>query len=413
MKIYLSLFFAKLTYSLIKLSKFGAGFTWPGHVALKVAPNLLTHKSNKFKNGIILISGTNGKTTTSTLLTNVLESSGLKVLHNSTGANLLNGIASAIILDKNLDLTQKSDVAVFEVDEFTLHKALKKLKANYVILLNLSRDQLDRYGETDLILERWNEIFSDLDYSPTVVLDSTQQFFDPLKKTFQEQNIKILTFDADSKDLDKTKLYGIFNAKNVNAVVKVALDLHIDKAAINTGLQSFDPAFGRGEVINYYGKPFQIFLAKNPASFNNNLTLFASNSLEKVNTEDHHTLESSVEFNVDENSHKFVDCDGLLFVLNDEVRDGKDISWIYDINPTMLQNACQNKTIYVGGTRCFEMAARLQYAGIQILEDHVSLNLKELLDTIAEDHHISKTIVFPNYSAMLWSRKLLLGREIL
>ena len=149
----------------------GAGSTWPGHIALYFNKNFIKESFGKSRTKVILIAGTNGKTTTSTMLRFVLEQKGKKVFQNEEGANLLNGIASSII--KKSDYSGKSnyDFAIFESDENTLPLVLDEINPFVIILLNLFRDQLDRYGEVNTIALNWKKSFQKLDKRTTIVLN--------------------------------------------------------------------------------------------------------------------------------------------------------------------------------------------------------------------------------------------------
>ncbi|RJR26877.1 Mur ligase family protein [candidate division WWE3 bacterium] len=380
---YVVLYLAKLTNFLIRIFKKGAGFTWPGHLALKLYPSLFQNTRIHFPRGIIYVSGTNGKTTTTKLITHICENNSVKVLHNKSGANLLNGIASTILLDRNIFGKALADLAVFEVDEFTLPHLIKKIPPTVLILLNLSRDQLDRYGEIDVILERWERILAELDPRTVLILDATQKKFDVLSKAFKG---KIFYFNDNLDNVRHTKLLGDFNAKNVNAAVTAAGVLGIGPEKAAESLEGFDAAYGRGEIIEYSEKMYHLFLAKNPTSFNNNMDLLTS-------------------------GETFPDT--ILFILNDDPRDGRDVSWIYDISREKLFEACRNKEIFVSGSRCLDMAVRLEYAGIPVKKDNISLSLAKLVKKISGTPHVKSVAALPNYSAMLELREVLLGRQIL
>lgn len=380
---YLTLYLAKLTNLLINILNMGAGYTWPGHIALKLYPKILQHKKFEFPLGIVLISGTNGKTTTSKLLTHILESTDVKVTNNRTGANLLNGIVSAALLDMDLLGRHSSTIGVFEVDENNLPLVLENVSPNVLILLNLSRDQLDRYGEVDIILEKWLKATENLENSTEIVLDKTQSYFNDVTNHFSGE---ITYFDQDPNYLKKTSLIGSFNAKNVNAAVYTAMLLGIDEVDIDNSLESFEYAYGRGEQVSYQSKNYRILLAKNPASFNNNL--------KAVNDRE-------------------VNPDTLLFIFNDNIPDGRDVSWIYDIEPEALSEACKGKRIYVCGTRYMDMAVRLQYAGASVLEENVFETIEQAIEAIGKDKLASEILALPNYSAMLQLRKVITGKAIL
>ncbi len=381
---YFSLYFSKLTNILIRFLKKGAGHTLPGHVFLKFNPEFLSSKRVHFSKGIILISGTNGKTTTSKIVTHLLKSQGLRVLNNETGANLVNGITSSILLNMNWRGKLQANVAVLEVDEFAVPLFLNKITPDVVLLLNLSRDQLDRFGETDIILDKWIKALSNLNISTKLILDSTEESFKKLEDAFQGTTFY---FNDDVENLNHTSLKGMFNAKNVNASLQVCEVLGYKKDDLLSDLGNFESAYGRGEVVTYKGKEFHIFLAKNPASFNHNIDLLSS--FDPNNT-------------------------ALLFVLNDNIPDGRDVSWIYDIDTASLSHFVPDYShIYISGTRYLDMAIRLRYANVPINESRCAKEIEKILKQVVENKKIKHVLLFPNYSAMLESRKILTGKAIL
>lgn len=378
---------SKLAIVLIKVFKLGSGYTWPGNLALKIYPTILTNNRLRFNRGVIVISGTNGKTTTAKLCEHILTGSGFSVVHNNTGGNILNGIVSTYLNKVSFFGSFKYDFGVFEVDEFVLPEFLKFITPDVLVLLNLSRDQLDRYGEVDTIVERWADVLKTSEIK-NLVLHKNEKHFKPLVDSYKGN---VIYFDADSTYRMHTELLGDFNSKNVNAAVNTCLLFGLSEEVIVNSLSKFSAAYGRGEIVEYYQKLYQVFLAKNPASFNNNLdTLVYSVDTEKAELR----------------------YDALLFILNDEVRDGRDVSWIYDINPVKLLKACENKHVFVSGSRCYEMALRIQYAGIVIPIENVNPSLKRVIDTIYTTD-AKELVVLPNYSGMLQFRKLTLGKEIL
>ncbi|KKS16654.1 MAG: hypothetical protein UU80_C0013G0020 [candidate division WWE3 bacterium GW2011_GWA1_41_8] len=377
----ISTLIAKKINKVIKLLGRGSGFTFPGHVVLKIFPNILS--SVRYPRGIILVSGTNGKTTTTKLITHLLESFGLGVVHNSTGANLLNGLVSTVLMGTNLMGKPLGNVAVLEVDEFALPLALKHLSPTALLLLNLSRDQLDRYGETDIILDKWKETVPGLSDTTILVCDSEQKEFHDIAEIFSGRTFY---FDSDPTFLEKTKLHGTYNAKNVNAAVLTLTLLGYAQSGIEQGLEEFSVAYGRGEVITRENVDFQIFLAKNPASFNQNLDVLSSGK---------------------------VAGKSILFVLNDNIPDGRDVSWIYDISPDKIKDACEGKEIYVSGTRALDMAVRLSYAGVNTRTENISENLSSSISRLYSDSRDASVTILPNYSAMLETREILIGRKIL
>lgn len=373
----------KLINKLINILDLGAGYTWPGHVALKIYPDIFNSSAFNFKDGVVLISGTNGKTTTAKLITHMLRQYGYKVVHNKSGANLLNGIVSAVLLDRSWLGFTDSTVGVFEVDELVLPSILTGLSPKVLVLLNLSRDQLDRYGEVDIILDKWATSVSSLDSGTALVMDLDQKRFKKIEKSFQGE---VKYFDADARNVSSTRLRGEFNARNVNAAILVVSEFGVSSNEGVAALSDFDAAYGRGEVLKFGGKDFQIYLAKNPQSFNSNLNLLLED---------------------------FGSYDTLLFVLNDEIRDGRDVSWIYDINQKKLMNVCEKKKIFITGTRFLDFAVRLKYSGVEVDEKNIISGLKDAAKKVKNSKSSNNVVVLPNYSAMLEIRKVLTGREIL
>jgi UDP-N-acetylmuramyl tripeptide synthase len=349
---------AKLTKAFISIFGLGAGDTWSGHISLKALPNILSHSDLWPTKGIVFISGTNGKTTTTKMLVHVLRQNGYSVTTNDSGANLLNGITASLALGSSLSGKARSDFGIFEVDEFTLPHLLKYKEPDVLVLLNLSRDQLDRYGETDIILDRWVNSFKNIKLKTHLVVNSEQKDFEKLTTAFKGE---VSTFKSSSE----------------NAVREVATILNIK----SVNLSEFRPAWGRGESVRHKNFSWKIYLAKNPASFDNNL-----------------------EQELPEN---------LLFIFNDNIPDGRDVSWIYDISTQKIFNSCKGKNIYVSGSRAYDMAVRLQYAGISIDRSKVIPDVREAVLFVENACSVKNAIAFPNYSAMLELRKILTGRSIL
>ncbi|NMB70479.1 DUF1727 domain-containing protein [candidate division WWE3 bacterium] len=379
---YIALLLAKIANHIIVLLHLGAGFTWPGYIAVSVYPGILNEFKKRYSTKYIFISGTNGKTTTAKLISHILHKENYIVISNKSGANLVNGIVSALLLETSFFKKKNLDFCVLEVDELALIELLKVIEPRVLVLLNLSRDQLDRYGEIDIILDKWVDSLRNTK-SISVVMDSLQPEF---KKVSEYYKGPVFYFDDSLEPLEHTNLVGDYNAKNLNAALTVCGLFGIGKDRCFNALSDFSVAYGRGEMIDYQGKSFRIFLAKNPSSFNNNLTLLLAGNLK---------------------------YDTLLLVLNDEVRDGRDISWIYDVDPSLLEKACLGKNVYVAGTRNLDMCARLNYSGVDSSGIKTDTSLQKIVNECSSDETAKSIAVLPNYSAMLETRKLLTGKEIL
>jgi UDP-N-acetylmuramyl tripeptide synthase len=151
-------------------------------------------------------------------------------------------------------------------------------------------------------------------------------------------------------------------------------------------LSDFNPAYGRGEEIKYKGKCYRVLLSKNPASFNNNLDAL---------------LEGTISY------------DTVFFILNDNIPDGRDVSWIYDVDPERIRKTCTGKKVFISGLRCLDMSVRLTYSGTEFSVQNVVPSLNVSVKMLTEDKEVKNIAVLPNYSSMLGLRKIIVGREIL
>ncbi len=432
MKNALLISFGKLLARASRLFNMGNGSTWPGHIALLLNPNFIKETLRTSKTKIILIAGTNGKTTTSKLIQTILEKDEKRVLLNESGANLLNGIASTLIQHSNKAGKIDHDFAIFEIDENTLPLVLQELTPDYVVLLNLFRDQLDRYGEVNTIATKWKHAIDKLPPKTTLILNADDPQIAFLGKGF---NGKVLHFGLDDKTLAltthqhavdstyclscgskltyKTTYYshvgewecknceekrpklnvsdppayplsGVYNRYNTLAAVLVAKSNNVSNQTIEQSLKSFKPAFGRQEILEVNGKKVQIFLSKNPASFNQSLRTIAE-----------------------------LNAKNLLIVLNDRIPDGRDVSWIWDVD--FEEYISDKMDVSVSGDRAFDMALRLKYAHphVKKVDTYYPLQDKGIEATLAKVAPNETLYILPTYSAMLEVRKILTGKKIL
>lgn len=409
-KFYTLALIAKLVSFISKTFKIGSGNTWPGHIAEILYPEILVDPRFSFNKGLIFISGTNGKTTTSKLLTHLLRNAGFSVVSNESGANLINGVVSAFLI--NFCAFKKYDFGVFELDELNVDLAITHARPDILVLLNLSRDQLDRAGEIDIILDRWIKSFPLLEEKgTTLIYDSTDPHFANFSDYFQGEK---LTFMENSDYLKLSNLQGAHNAKNSHAAVVAAKKIGLPEEAIRQGLPMFEPAFGRGEVLSFAGAKVSVLLAKNPASLTTNLNYLAT----IINSVTYDPKNDAKEITDEEITHAGKKPGSVVLMLNDNIPDGRDVSWIYDVLPESFAQALlaiPQDQIYVSGTRAFDMAVRLGYAGIKVNKKNIISDISEVLRiaTAGEESQKNGVLVLPNYSAMLETRKVLTGRSIL
>lgn len=430
---------AKTITGFVKLFKLGAASVLPGEIAGRLHPQLLRLLSQQLTHGLILVVGTNGKTTTSLLLKDILVNNGYKIIHNSAGANLINGLVTCLIMNSNLWGKLTADYAILEVDENVLPLALKQCNPTHILALNLFRDQLDRYGEVDTISYRWQNAIEPLSKDTFIIVNgddptlcylgqnlSQKVLFFGLNEpdlyleeiphavdsiycpkcgtslTYQGVYLSHLgDYDCPNCDFTKSKLsvnssewqqilIGVYNKYNTLAAGLVAETIGIKREIINDTITNFKAAFGRAEELTIKDKKIRILLSKNPVGMNE--TIRAVNDIKKVN------LSSTI-----------------LMVLNDRIPDGTDVSWIWDVDTEKLVETGGN--IVVSGDRVYDMALRLKYS-INTLESDMNLiveeNLSQAVNKALELTPANETLyIIPTYSAMLEVRKLLLGREIL
>ncbi len=443
----------------------GSGSTWPGHVAMEVNPRFVreilannsTPHPNPLPQGarendglrIVLIAGTNGKTTTSLMLQKILEESGLKAFRNEAGANLLNGIASTLIKNSSIFGKLNFDAAIFEVDESNLPLVLDEMSVAEgghparnasqrdagglsVVLLNLFRDQLDRYGEVNTIAKKWDEALRKLPISSTIYTNGDDPKLADIANDSERVRYyfgideKLMTKGKPGYDVDfiycpncNTKLnyskvsyshlgkfdcpncrytnhdtqtfptlphplLGKYNIYNENAAVIVANhEFGVSKEVVHKALENFKPAFGRQETIKYKNREVVMLLSKNPAGFNQ--------SIEAV-------IDSKKKGNV-------------LLLLNDRIPDGRDVSWIWDVDMENIPSACE---IFASGDRAYDMGLRIRYMGNRKLETNIIPVLENAIEQSITATKPDETLfILPTYSAMLEARKILTGKAIL
>lgn len=420
----------KIVSIISKILNFGSGSTWPGHIALSLNKNFIKQvlKRNQFK--IILIAGTNGKTTTGKLIQNILEKYGKKVFQNAAGANLLNGIASTLISNSNLQEKINKDFAIFEIDENTLPLILWEINnPDFIIILNLFRDQLDRYGEVNTISCKWHKALERLNGKTTLILNADDPQIAYLASNLKDVRVKYFGIDSGNstskiqhasdstycpncgekliynsvyfshlgdwickkcnfkhpeKTFTKSSFYplsGLYNEYNTNAAFLLGKQVGVEGKTTNSALKEFKPAFGRQEALSINGKNVLIFLSKNPTSFNESLRTVSD-----------------------------LGGKNILLILNDRIPDGRDVSWIWDVDFENFPD--QFKNIYISGDRAYDMALRLKYADLKnfITEDDL-VNAMNIAIKRTEDN--GTLHILPTYSAMLDIRKILTGKKIL
>ena len=430
---------ARLIALLIARMHLGAGSVLPGETALHIQPNILPLLCRQAQRGVILIAGTNGKTTTALLTRTILEQKGYRVAHNISGANLENGLVSALLNQCNLAGKLTADYIIFEVDENVLPNLLRRVTPQLIVCLNLFRDQLDRYGEVDIVAARWTKAIAQLPRDVTLIVDAD----DPtLSYMGQQLPQRVLYFglnepeslssdmphaadsvycpqcgqrldyrgyylshlgdyhcpncgftrsplSLDSHDWPQA-LIGLYNKYNTLAAVLAAQVVGVDRQTISDAVQHVHAAFGRAEELDVRGKHVRILLSKNPAGMNETIRV----------VQDEHAAGRG---------------DTALVVLNDRIADGTDVSWIWDVDTEKL--VAPGMTLIVSGERAYDMALRIQYS-VPTAQMPCRLlvigDLREAVEQALERTRADQTLhILPTYTAMLDVRQLLVGKQIL
>src|SRR3989344_1124635 len=442
------IFISRLVTWFIRTFNLGAGSTWPGHIALAINPRIAHDVLSQNKIKVVFVVGTNGKTTTSKLIRNILEKNGHCVIKNQEGANLLNGITSSLLNSSSLNGRIDADCAIFEVDENMLPIVSTEITPTAVIVLNLFRDQLDRYGEVNSISAKWQNVLKKLPDTTQIFINGDDpQLFYIGSKLNQKVNyfglsnkhftLSEIPHDVDSvycpvcgKKLDykgisyshlgdfscsacgfkrknvvdfedskfPTPLLGRYNLYNRNAAIIAAKEVFlVPDELIAKSLLDFSPAYGRQEKILYKGKNIFMILSKNPVGFNQSIETIIENFDKKKNN--------------------------IVLVLNDRIPDGTDVSWIWDVEFDKLHEFASK--IFISGDRAYDMAIRMKYglaSDQQITNSQDKLifdnaivyeNLKNAIDHAASSGHNDDCIILATYSGMLGARNILGGRKIM
>ena len=422
----------------------GGGTTLPGKLLWKLDPDAVDALAAKLERGVALVSATNGKTTTTAMTASILGGDD-RLAWNRAGANLLSGIASALLS------ARRAELGLFEADEGALPEAIARTRPRVIALGNLFRDQLDRYGELELVAERWRSSVAALPDHTTLVVNAD----DPVVADLATGRANVIRFGiddprharpalqhaADSKyclrcgtpyaydaayvghlgdyrcpacgharpELDVAareielrgltasrfrlvtpegtvaidlSMPGLYNVYNAAAASALCLALGAGLEAIRAGLEGFSAAFGRFERIPSGTKKIVMLLIKNPAGANEVLR----------------TLETGVP-------------PVLVLALNDAIADGQDVSWIWDVDFEPVLTRVER--VVVTGERAAELGLRLVYGGVP--EDRLELmpSLERALDRgLALTEAGTELVVLPTYTAMLALRGILAERGL-
>jgi len=434
---------ARAAAGLSRLVGAGGGTTVPGKLLWKLDPGAVDRLAARLPRGSALISATNGKTTTAAMVARILDPS-VRLAHNSSGANLVSGVASTLLASRDAEL------GLFEVDEAALPEVARRLHPHAVLLGNLFRDQLDRYGELELVAQRWRETVRELPAGAALVVNGddpqvgdlagerpgstvfglddprhaspelqhaadskwcvrcgtpytyaaayighlgdyrcpacghARPQLDLRAREIELQGLERASFELVTPagtrriELGVPGLYNVYNALAAASLAR-ALDAPLD--AVQAGLQGFSAAFGRFERIAIGERSLLVLLIKNPAGANEVVRTLVAGRRPSL----------------------------LLVALNDEIADGRDVSWIWDVDFEPLLEGLGR--LIASGERAAELALRFKYAGLPTDAIEVVPSLDEALDRGLELTPAGEELVaLPTYTAMLALRDMVARR---
>ncbi|MBS2006897.1 MAG: DUF1727 domain-containing protein [Cyanobacteria bacterium SZAS TMP-1] len=436
---------AKLAAGSIRRLNLGLGSNLPGRIARKLSPTVLKNLSAQSDKGVIAVTGTNGKSTTSGILSSIMRSAGFTFAHNRQGANLVTGITATMVETADWTGKIRADLCLFEIDEAALPLVAREVQIGTIVVTNLFRDQLDRFGELDttsrlitsgidinksqailnaddpnvaqMAVDGKRTFFgieslnaSEADAAPAAQSQSELAYCSKCQEEVNYSRVyygqlghwycpkcqhkrPVPTVSANKVAVSATSshfnlvldgrefecilpLPGLFNVYNALAAAAAAHSLGISYLAIQSGLKDYSTLFGRSEKIVIDGKTIMVQLIKNPAG--------ASQA-----------VASCVK---DEKAR-------LLIAINDNLADGRDISWLWDADFEQLARG--KAPIIVSGQRAQDMAVRMKYAGVDqsliSTDPHLANALKHGIDSLGPGETLW---LMPTYTCLLELQKI-------
>ena len=432
---------ARAVAGLSRLLGAGGGTTVPGKLLSKLDPGAIDRLAARLPEGTALVSATNGKTTTTAMTAEILAPR-LRLAHNRSGANLVSGVASTLLAAGDAEL------GLLEVDEGALPEVLRRVRPRAVCLGNLFRDQLDRYGELELLAERWRAAVADLPPGSALVVNGddpqlgdladaratvfgvddprrarpslqhaadakhcvrcgtpyeyaavyighlgdyrcpscghARPALDVVARSIELHGLDRVSFDLVAPEGERRvelAVPGLYNVYNALAAASLARALGATLDEIAAGLGRFSAAFGRFERIPIGNKTLLLLLVKNPAGANEVVRTLVEGGAPSL----------------------------AVLALNDAIADGRDVSWIWDVDFEPLLDELD--LVIASGDRAAELALRFKYADVDdesvLVEGDIERALDEGLERTPEGGEL---VVLPTYTAMLALQRIVAAR---
>lgn len=419
------------------------GVTWAGKIAMKIYPPILKELAGEVREKIFVVCGTNGKTTTNNMLCAALEAEGKRVICNHTGSNMFNGAVSAFVLGARLNGHLDADYACIEADEASTRYIFPQLQPDYMVLTNLFRDQLDRYGEIDITMNILESMIRSVPkltvlvngddalsaylalnsgnacipygISEPVLENETSEIregrfckycgakleyrfyhysqlgdyrcpqcdFARPEPIFDAEDVSVgdqISFRVGERQIT-ANYRGFYNVYNILAAYAGIRTAGFAGEHFQEMLDHFNPQNGRMEQFRIKDTKIVLNLAKNPAGFNQNIAAVMQDETPK----------------------------DVVIAIHDNAQDGIDISWLWDVDFDRFQEE-SIRSITVSGIRSQDMRLRLKYVDIpSSLEDDIETAIRSRIED-----GVGNLYVLVNYTALFGTRSILkkLEREL-
>jgi UDP-N-acetylmuramyl tripeptide synthase len=440
---------ARTVGEIVRRAGRGGGTSLPGKILIRLEPHAIGELSARLRRGSAVISATNGKTTTAAMTASILERAGLRLVHNRAGANMAGGIASTLLDSARRGGGIDGELGLFEVDEFWLQLVTDELRPRALVLGNLFRDQLDRYGELETIADRWAAVVGGLPRDTRLVLNADDPLIADLGRGagpvsyfgVEDPSVAIAEMQhaSDSKHCRRCGAAYRYDAIYLGhlgryhcpscgqrrpepAISATAITLHgTSKAAFTLctpggsrpvtlplpGLYNVYNALAAAGLCLALGATLDEVVAGLEAV----TAAFGRAETISVGTVELSILLIKNPAGANEILRTLALEDGeldILAVLNDLTADGRDVSWVWDADFELIADRVRRVTC--AGTRAAELALRLKYAGVPVTRLDVVPALPEALDAALAAADGGRLFALPTYTALLALREELSGR---